>query len=134
MPLPRALARFNRHVTNKVLGPLAHVASPFALVLHRGRRSGREYKTTVWAFRSERGFVIALTYGGSHSDWVKNVLADGRATLITREGEQDVVRPRMIHGDEGLRAMPLFIRPALRAFNVDDFLLLDDGNDRQDHT
>jgi deazaflavin-dependent oxidoreductase (nitroreductase family) len=128
MPLPRVVAVFNRDVTNKVLGPLAHVASPFALVIHRGRRSGREYKTTVWAFRSERGFVISLTYGGSRSDWVKNVLADGRATLVTREGEQDVVRPRMIHGDEGLRAMPLFIRPALRAFNVDDFLLLDDRN------
>jgi deazaflavin-dependent oxidoreductase (nitroreductase family) len=128
MPLPRVVAVFNRDVTNKVLGPLAHVASPFALVIHRGRRSGREYKTTVWAFRSERGFVISLTYGGSRSDWVKNVLADGRATLVTREGEQDVVRPRMIHGDEGLRAMPVFMRPALRLLNVDDYLLLDDRN------
>jgi hypothetical protein len=72
--------------------------------------------------------VISLTYGGSRSDWVKNVLADGRATLVTREGEQDVVRPRMIHGDEGLGAMPVFMRPALRLLNVDDYLLLDDRN------
>jgi len=82
----------------------------------------------VWAFRSEKGFLIALTYGGSRSEWVKNVLADGRATLVTREGEQDVVRPRMIHGDEGLRAMPLLMRPALRVLKVDDYLLLDDQN------
>jgi deazaflavin-dependent oxidoreductase (nitroreductase family) len=126
MPLPRAVAVFNRHVTNKVLGPLAHVASPFALVIHRGRRSGREYKTPVWAFRSEQGFLIALTYGGSRSEWVKNVLADGRATLITRDGKQDVVRPRMVHGHEGLRAMPLFMQPALRILNVNDYLLLDE--------
>jgi deazaflavin-dependent oxidoreductase (nitroreductase family) len=124
MPLPRALARFNRHVTNKVLGPLAYVTLPFAIVVHRGRRSGHEYRTAVWAFRSEGGFVIALTYG-SHSDWVKNVIADGRATIVTREGGQDVVRPRLMHGNQGLGLMPSLVRPALRVLNVDDYLKLD---------
>src|SRR5918999_6188583 len=123
MPLPRALARFNRVVTNRILGHLAFVTPPFAIVVHRGRRSGREYKTLVWAFRSEQGFLIALTYG-SRSEWVKNVLADGGATLITRQGRRDLVHPRIVHGDEGLQAMPLFIRPALRILSVDDYLFL----------
>jgi deazaflavin-dependent oxidoreductase (nitroreductase family) len=125
MPLPRALARFNRVATNRILGPLAFVVPPFAILVHRGRRSRREYKTPVWAFRLEQGFLIALTYG-SGSEWVKNVLADGRATLITREGSRDFRRPRIIHGDEGLRAMPFFVRPALRTLTVDDYLLLED--------
>jgi deazaflavin-dependent oxidoreductase (nitroreductase family) len=125
MPLPQALARFNRVATNRILGPLAFVAPPFAIIVHRGRRSSREYRTPVWAFRLERGFVIALTYG-ARSEWVKNVLADGGATLITRRGGQDLVRPRIVHGDEGLRAMPLFMRPALRVLNVDDYLFLED--------
>jgi deazaflavin-dependent oxidoreductase (nitroreductase family) len=98
------------------------------MVVHQGRRSGREYRTPVWALRSEHGFLIALTYGGSRSESVKNVLAAGKATLVTREGKQEVVRPRMIHGAEGLRAMPVFIRPALRILNVDDYMSLDDHN------
>lgn len=128
MPLPRALAHFNRVVTNRILGPLAMVTPPFAIVVHRGRRSGREYKTPVWAFRWERGFVIALTYGGSRSEWVKNVLADGRAHLVTRDANHEVVRPRILHGAEGLGAMPLWMRPPLRVLNVEDYLMFDDQN------
>jgi deazaflavin-dependent oxidoreductase (nitroreductase family) len=123
MPLPRSLARFNRHVTNKVLGPLAHVTPPFVIIVHRGRRSGRDHRTPVWAFMTERGFVVALTYGGSRTEWVKNVLASGTAKLVTPEGSRKVVQPRVVHGEEGLRTMPGFVRPALRVLRVDDYLL-----------
>jgi deazaflavin-dependent oxidoreductase (nitroreductase family) len=133
MPLPRALARFNRRVSNKILGPLAHVAPPFALVEHRGRRSGRHYSTPVWAFRTDRGFVVALTYGGSRTEWVKNVLADGRAKLVIRRRSYEVNHPRVAHGSDGMRAVPAIIRPALRALGVDDYLLLDhaEGADKR---
>lgn len=124
MPLPRALARFNRRVTNKVLGPLAYVTPPFAIVVHRGRTSGREYRAPVWAFRTDDGFVIALTYGGSRTEWVKNVLADGRATLITRTDSHELVAPRVVHSADGIRTVPAFVRPALRVLGVDDYLLL----------
>ena len=52
MPLPPGLARFNRSVTNHVTRPLiAHL--PYgAVVVHRGRRSGREYRTPVLASRT----------------------------------------------------------------------------------
>jgi deazaflavin-dependent oxidoreductase (nitroreductase family) len=123
VPLPRLLARFNRVMTNKVLGPLAYVPPPFALVVHRGRRSGREYRTPVWAFRTRDGVAIALTYGGSRSEWVNNVLASGRADLVTREGSHELSRPRVVHGEDGMRAMPHVIRPALRVLGVDNFLL-----------
>jgi deazaflavin-dependent oxidoreductase (nitroreductase family) len=124
MPLPRALARFNRVVTNQILGPLAHVTPPFAIVVHRGWKSGREYRTPVWAFRTEQGFVVALTYGGSRTEWVRNVLANERVVLVRREGSYEVVQPRMIHGQNGMRIVPPFFRPALRILRVDDYLLL----------
>src|SRR5262249_1796055 len=54
MALPRALARFNRLVTNRVLGVVAPWMPPFAVVVHRGRSSGRVYRTPVWAFRRGR--------------------------------------------------------------------------------
>ncbi len=123
MPLPRALARFNRRATNKILGPLAHVTPPWAIVVHRGRRSGREYRTPVWAFRTKKGFVIALTYGPG-TEWVKNVLAGGGAHLVARRESHHLSEPRVIHGEEGKEIMPAVIRPALRALRVDDYLLL----------
>jgi deazaflavin-dependent oxidoreductase (nitroreductase family) len=125
MPLPRALARFNRRVSNKVLGPLVHITPPFALVVHVGRSTGREYRTPVLAFRTDDGFAIALTYGGTPTEWVKNVIAGGGATLITRGAKHELTRPRIVHGDEGLRTMPSPMRPALHVLRVDDFLLLE---------
>lgn len=124
MPLPRALARFNRRVTNKVLGILAYITPPFVLVVHKGRKSGREYRTPVWAFRRQEGFVIPLTYGAARTDWVQNVLAAGEAKLVMRRRVVRVSEPRLIHGVDGRRALPLLIRPGLRLFRVQDYLVL----------
>ncbi len=124
MPLPRFLARFNRRVTNKILGVLAYVIPPFTIVVHRGRTSGREYRTPVWAFRTSEGFVIPLTYGASRTDWVKNVLAHGGAKLVMRRRRLEVGEPRLIHGADGRRAVPLLIRPGLRLLRVEDYLVL----------
>ncbi len=124
MPLPRFIARFNRLVTNRVLWLLAYVIPPFALVVHRGRRSGREYRTPVWAFRTSEGFVIPLTYGASRTDWVQNVLAQGGAKLIMRRRRQEVGEPRLVHGGDGMRRLPFVLRPGLRLLRVDDYLVL----------
>jgi hypothetical protein len=60
---------------------------------------------------------------------VKNVLAAGKATLVTREGKQDVVRPRMIHGAErAYGPCQSSSGRRLRILNVDDYMSLDDQN------
>ncbi len=68
IPLPRSVARFNRRVTNRVLGPLAPRLPGFGVVVHRGRRSGRAYRTPVNVFARPGGVVVALAYG-PNSDW-----------------------------------------------------------------
>ena len=125
LPLPRIVARFNRLFTNRLFGPLASVTPPFTIVVHRGRRSRREYRTPVWAFRTNDGFVIPLTYRGSRTEWAANVLAAGRAKLVARQRSTDVVRPRIIHGQEGIAMIPGVFRPPLRLLRVDDFLVFD---------
>src|SRR5437879_2238381 len=82
MPLPRALARFNRRVTNRVSGVVAGRAPGFGIVVHGGRKSGRVYRTPVNVFAHDGGYRIALTYG-QDADWVKNVLAAGEFELET---------------------------------------------------
>jgi hypothetical protein len=50
--------------------------SMFAVIYHRGRRSGRSYATPVSARPTADGFVISLTFG-EQADWFRNVQAAG---------------------------------------------------------
>jgi deazaflavin-dependent oxidoreductase (nitroreductase family) len=125
VPLPESLARFNNQVTNKVSRPVAAHAPGFGVVVHRGRKSGREYRTPVNVFMRPGGLVIALTYG-KESQWVRNVLAAGEADVMTRGRTHHVVNPRIVH-DTTREAVPAPVRVVLGRLHVDDFLLVDDA-------
>jgi deazaflavin-dependent oxidoreductase (nitroreductase family) len=120
MPLPRAIARFNRVVTNRILGPLAPLLPGFGVVIHEGRKTHRLRRTPVNVFRRPGGYVIALTYGPD-SDWVRNVLASGGCELETRRRRLQLTQPRLVH-DEQRRAVPPPIRLVGGLGNVSDFL------------
>jgi deazaflavin-dependent oxidoreductase (nitroreductase family) len=122
MPLPRRVARFNKRITNRILGPLAPYVPGFGVVIHVGRRSHRQYRTPVNVFRRPGGFVIALTYG-PNADWVKNVLASGGCTLEHGRRRVRLVEPRLVH-DPQRRLMPMPVRLVLGAGHVADFLEL----------
>jgi len=122
MPAPRWLARFNRRATNRVLGPLARVVPGMATVIHRGRRSGRVYRTPVMVFRWSNGRLIALTYGPS-TEWVRNVLAAGGCEIEALGRTRRFFRPRLIH-DESRGRVPAVVRVALGVMRVNDFLEL----------
>ena len=135
MPAPRRLARFNRRVTNRVLGPLAPYLPGFGVVMHTGRKTHRRYRTPVNVFRRGDGYVIALTYG-PEAEWVRNVLASGGCTLETRGRWLRLTRPRIVH-DELRRSVPTPVRRLLGRVDVSDFLefkLGDRGMDQEvDH-
>ena len=122
MVLPKGLARFNRVVTNRINKHVVGWAPGFGMIVHKGRKSGREYRTPLNVFRTDDGFVVALTYGPD-ADWVKNVLAAESCTLITRRRNYRVHSPRIVH-DESRKAMPAGVRQILGLVNVDDFLVL----------
>jgi len=81
--LPRWLARANKAGLNRAAKHVVPWLPPFALVVHHGRKSGRRYETPVMVFRDGDQFLIALTYGGDHTDWVKNVVAADGCELRT---------------------------------------------------
>lgn len=66
-----------------------------ARIGHRGRTSGRPYETPVGAVATEDGFLISLPYG-LKSNWVRNVLASGSATLALEGQTYAVDRPEII--------------------------------------
>jgi len=122
--LPRAAARFNRGVTNRLFAPLAGRVPPWVLVEHVGRRSGRTYRIVVWAFPRWRShdLAIALTYG-PQSDWVRNALAAGTCR-VQFLGRWKTYAPELLHGHAGLRLLPPIVRTALDIGGVHDVLRL----------
>lgn len=122
MPLPKALARFNRVVTNPVLGHAARRLPGFAIVMHVGRRSGRVHRSPVNLFRAGDRYVIALTYGAD-SQWVRNVIAAGRCEVETR-GRIVPLRDPEIVNDPQRTLVPVPVRWILGRIDVDDFMVL----------
>ncbi|MCW2649692.1 MAG: hypothetical protein JWR32_668 [Mycobacterium sp.] len=125
MPLSRTMARFNRVVTNPIIGRIAPWCPGFGVIYHRGRKSEREYHNPVNVFRrrdDHSGFVVALTYG-SQADWVKNVLAAGECDLVTRGHRYHLVEP-VLYVDPQRKGLPTPVRLALTVVNVTEFLAL----------
>ncbi len=92
--LSRRVARFNRAVTNPIQRQYAWLLAPWAIVCHRGRRSGVRYRTPVNAYRRGRTLAIVILYG-EESDWVRNVLAGGGQ--VVRGGRTyDLIDPRVL--------------------------------------
>jgi deazaflavin-dependent oxidoreductase (nitroreductase family) len=118
------LARFNRRLFNPAVRTFAgRRGSPVAVVVHRGRRSGRRYRTPVLAFRLDDGYVVALFYGAG-SDWASNVLAAGSCTLERGGRQVQLGDPRMLDVSEGTALVPALMRPGLRLLRVTRVLRL----------
>jgi deazaflavin-dependent oxidoreductase (nitroreductase family) len=125
MPIPRSVARANRFVLNPVVRLVAGRLPGFAIVRHRGRRSGREYATPINIFRIPSGFMAALTYGPG-TDWIKNMTAAGGGTIRHRGREIQVGPPVYVSTDEGMAAMPQVVRRMLRTLDVSAFVRWDE--------
>jgi len=118
------LARFNRRLFNPVVRTFAgRRLSPVAVIVHRGRRSGRRYRTPVLAFRLDDGYVIALFYGADR-DWVRNVLTAGSCSLERGGQRVELTDPRMLDVGDGMALVPAPMRPALRLLRVTRVLRL----------
>lgn len=126
MPLPKTLARFNRRATNPLFRRFAGWLPPFAIVEHRGRRSGRPYETPICAFKRPEGWIIALTYG-AEVDWVENVMAAGGCRLKARGKRYALARPRVVRGAAWRRVLPPVVRTILALNGVAQFLCLEAG-------
>jgi len=122
VPLPRAVARFNRRFTNRFVEPIVRRSAGFASVHHVGRRSGSEYRTPVNVFDLDGDLIVALTYGPS-ADWVQNVRASG-AHVVRRGATMEIVDVAVVGRDTAWPALPWFVRGALRVLQVREFARL----------
>ena len=113
---------FNKHYFNRLVRRFAGVSrTPFALIRHIGRRSGKPYETPIIVMPQGNGFVIALTYG-PEVDWYRNVQAAGEATLLWHNQEYALKQPEPIDVRTGLSAFPMPFRQILGLLGTQHFV------------
>jgi deazaflavin-dependent oxidoreductase (nitroreductase family) len=92
-----------RHVATRYLNPvmrhLARRLPGFGLVTHRGRKTGRTYRTPINVFRRGDTYLFFLTYGAD-AQWVMNIRAAGSCSLETRGQVVNLVDPQVITDPE----------------------------------
>lgn len=113
-------------ITTRVFNPVTRLVAGwlpgFGIVSHRGRTSGRSYRTPLLVLRRGDDYVIALWYG-SHAHWVKNVLAAGGCELETRGSRVRLAEPRL-SVESARRVLPLPLRWAGSVVGLTEFLRL----------
>jgi len=125
MHIPRFMRNVNRVLTNPILGTVAWLVPPLAVVHHVGRKTGRAYRTPVVAFRSDAGVAIPMTYGRD-VDWARNIVRANECEL-ERMGRAVALRdPRIVGFDRAKRRLPAALRPFFRAADFPGYVLLDD--------
>lgn len=108
--------RFVNPITRLVAGRLPG----FAILEHRGRRSGRLHRAPMNVFRRDGTYLFALTYS-SDVDWVRNVLAAGECEIVTRGRRVRLVEPE-IFVDPMRHLVPQPARLFLGLIRVTEFL------------
>ena len=113
-----AARRFHRGVGNPLQLRSAGTPGSYASVLrHQGRRTGRTYQTPVWAAATEDGFVIAIVYG-SGTDWLKNVLVSGAATIVPQGETYPVDQPEIVPMERARAYFPATLQRTHRLVGV----------------
>ncbi|HKV83089.1 MAG TPA: hypothetical protein VJN88_00940 [Ktedonobacterales bacterium] len=95
----------------------------FAVIQHRGRRSGRLFTTPVAARKTTEGFVVPMTFGEG-ADWFRNVRAAGGCTITWNGDEYLLVDPEIVDWATAKLAFRRTERALMSAFGIRQFVRL----------
>lgn len=92
----RPIVWFSKRFMNPQQMKTAGTPGAYAAVIRTvGRTSGRAYATPIGAVADGDGFLIGLPYG-TRPQWLRNLLAAGRATLVHEGATYAVDRPEVV--------------------------------------
>lgn len=116
MLVPGWLEALQIKFMNPLMRPLAGRVPGIAVVIHRGRKSGTEYRTVVTPYIE--GDVLATTLIHGKTNWVKNVLAAGEADVRLSGRDLHIVNPRIVPVGSDGAGLPRIPRRALAKVGV----------------
>lgn len=116
MLFPAWIDRLQMKYMNPVMRRVARFLPTFVVVNHRGRKSGKPYRTVVNAYR--KGDVVAILLGHGKTDWVKNLLAAGEADLQVRNRDVHITNLRVLPTGADGDGLPFIAHLGLRRMGV----------------
>jgi deazaflavin-dependent oxidoreductase (nitroreductase family) len=88
-----SLARLVNPLVLKLAG--TRKFSLYGVIEHRGRRSGKVYRTPVVVRRASEGFIVPMPWGEG-TDWYRNVRAAGECVIRWKGRTYEMVQPELI--------------------------------------
>lgn len=112
LALTRVFNRLSIRIAGTRLFPL------YGIIEHRGRRSGKVFRTPVVVKPTTDGFIVPMPYG-ERTDWYRNLMAAGGGAIRWNGREYRVTNPEVIHNAAtNAPAFGAFERSAMRRFNI----------------
>jgi deazaflavin-dependent oxidoreductase (nitroreductase family) len=98
----------------------------YAVIEHRGRRSGTAYRTPIVARRTSNGFVLPVPFG-PETNWVRNVLAADDAAVVWNGERHPVTAPRIVDLATASPALAAPIHAAAKRLGITAWLEVRDA-------
>jgi len=88
-------------VVNPVIMLLAgtRIFPLYGVIQHRGRRSGKQFRTPVVVRPTQGGLIVPMPWGET-TDWYRNVRATGGCTIRWKGRDYAVVEPVVIDAQQ----------------------------------
>ena len=116
MLMPPKLEALQIRYMNPVMRRLAPFVPGMAVVNHQGRKTGQSYQTVVAASRSGNVLSIGLMHG--KTNWVKNILEAGEATVRLAGQDLTITNPRVVLKGDSDPELPEKVRRAAKRTGV----------------
>jgi deazaflavin-dependent oxidoreductase (nitroreductase family) len=115
---------FNRRILNPfTLSFAGRPHSPYAIIRHVGRRSGRHYDTPVVALPMGDALVLPMPYG-ARADWVRNTLAAPECLIAWQGQAYRVGAPQIVEPAAARPAFPGWVWSLLERSRTAEYLKL----------
>ena len=122
----RAAVRGVARVVNPLVLKLAgtRLLPLYGVIEHRGRRSGKVYRTPVVVRPTGDGFIVPMPWG-ERTDWYRNVRAAGECVIRWKGRDYPLVQPEVIDDPVEARArFGAFERAMMARLGIDRCLRL----------
>ena len=95
----------------------------YGVITHRGRRSGKLFRTPVVVRPTQDGFIVPMPWG-ERTDWYRNVRAAGECVIRWKGRDYPLVQPEVIDAATAAAAFEATQRAALLRFGITSCLRL----------
>jgi len=97
----------------------------YGVIKHRGRRSGKAFRTPIVVRRIDDGFIVPMPWG-ERTDWYRNVRAAGECVVRWKGRDYPLVQPEVLDTAAANAAFGASQQAALTRFGITRCLRLHD--------